>query len=284
MTDATKTKFYFVDESGDGTLFNDRGTVLVGTEGCSRFFVVGLLDVADESALHIQMEALRTALLQDPFLKRMRQLQPERKQTALAFHAKDDPVEVRREVFALLLRHDVRFSAVVKSKIRVTDYVRNRNRTDSDYRYHPNELYDFTLRRLFRQRLHKHDAYHVTYAIRGSRERSTEFKVALESARDAFVQSRNLDSTSALTVEAKWPRQSAGLQAVDYFLWALQRVYERPDEHGNDRYLSALWEAGKISLVVDMDDTRDHPYGRYYTEKKPLFPAALPSVEGYRNG
>jgi hypothetical protein len=59
-------------------------------------------------------------------------------------------------------------------------------------------------------------------------------------------------------------KQAIGLQAVDYFLWALQRLYER----GEERY----WEyvGSKVSLVHDVDDTRENDYGVYYTKKNPL--------------
>ena len=43
-------RYYFVDEGGDGILFSRKGKVLVGTEGCSRFFILGLLDVPNPSA------------------------------------------------------------------------------------------------------------------------------------------------------------------------------------------------------------------------------------------
>ena len=108
-------------------------------------------------------------------------------------------------------------------------------------------------------------------------------KQALESARDGFVQEKQLDTNSALEVVPSRPQHEAGLQAVDYFLWALQRVYEHRTEQGCDRYLNALWEAGKVSLVVDADDKRKAEYGAYYTRKKPLQAAALLAVEEYRN-
>jgi hypothetical protein len=56
---------------------------------------------------------------------------------------------------------------------------------------------------------------------------------------------------------------------VDYFLWMLQRFYERRE----DRYLEFLWP--QFSLVHDLDDTRQNAYGVYYTQKKPLTSAAL---------
>lgn len=57
--------------------------------------------------------------------------------------------------------------------------------------------------------------------------------------------------------------------AVDYFTWALQRLYER----GEDRYVTFLWSA--FRMVQDIGDTREAGYGVYYTQKKPLNAAAL---------
>jgi hypothetical protein len=63
--------------------------------------------------------------------------------------------------------------------------------------------------------------------------------------------------------------QNGGLQAVDYFLWALQRFCERSE----DRYLEFLYP--QFSMVRDLDDKRLHPYGSYYNQKKPLTLAAF---------
>jgi hypothetical protein len=70
------------------------------------------------------------------------------------------------------------------------------------------------------------------------------------------------------------PAEHAGLQVTDYFLWALQRLYERRE----DRYLELLWPS--FCLVHDLDDTRDKTYGVYYTKKKPLTLAALEELPG----
>ena len=60
------------------------------------------------------------------------------------------------------------------------------------------------------------------------------------------------------------PQNSTGLQAVDYFLWALQRLYERKEK----RYWQFVLPS--VSLVHDVDDTRNNDYGEYYTKKDPL--------------
>ncbi len=105
----TSIRHYFVDEAGDGTLFNKRGRIIVGTEGCSRFFILGLLDVLGPESLAREMEELRARLLADPYFKGVPSMQPEAKKTALAFHAKDDVPEVRREVFYLTVAPQTAF-------------------------------------------------------------------------------------------------------------------------------------------------------------------------------
>jgi hypothetical protein len=167
----------------------------------------------------LDLNKLRAALLADPYFKNVPSMQPEAKKTALYFHAKDDLPEVRREVFALLQRHPIRFSAVIRDKKSVVDYVRSRNERDTTYRYQPNELYDYAVRRLFKERLHKHDGYNICFAIRGNSPRTAAFRQALEQARDRFAHERGLAMTSQLNVKAAYPTTETALQAVDYFLW-----------------------------------------------------------------
>jgi len=266
---APSTKHYFVDEAGDPVLFDGKGRVLIGTEGCSSYFAVGLLDVADAVKLTAELNQLRAGLLADPYFKNVPSMQPEAKKTALYFHAKDDLPEVRREVFKLLPRHELKFSAIVRNKQAVLDYVRARNERDTAYRYNPDELYDHAVRRLFKERLHKHDGYAIRFAIRGNSHRTAAFQAALESARNRFARARGIPITSKLDVKACRPTDEPALQAVDYFLWALQRTFEKRE----DRYLELLWP--QCSLVVDVDDTRAAEYGEYYTKQKPLKAAAL---------
>jgi hypothetical protein len=39
-----------------------------------------------------------------------------------------------------------------------------------------------------------------------------------------------------------------------------------------DRFLNLIWPQTK--LIIDVDDTRDKPYGAYYTQANPLTLAA----------
>lgn len=263
-------RFYFVDEAGDSTLFSQKGSVIIGKEGCSRFFILGLLDVPDFQALGAEMNALRARLLADSYFEGIPSMRPDGRKTALAFHAKDDLPEVRREVFALLKQTPgLRFFAVVADKLRVVEYVRQRNELDSTYRYKPNELYDYLVRRLFKDRLHKDGGYDIYFFKRGASNRTLALMQALLLARQHFQGQWGITSNAPINVSAANPAAYPGLQAVDYFLWSLQRLYESNE----DRYVTYLWDS--FSLVHDIDDTRQAGYGVYYTQKKPLTEAAL---------
>jgi hypothetical protein len=263
-------RHYFVDEGGDGTLFANRGRVIVGTPGCSRFFMLGLLDVADPEALENAFDELRARLMADPYFNGVPSMSADGKKTALAFHAKDDIPEIRKEVFELLRRMDgLRFFAVVTDKKSVLEYVRQQNERSSTYHYQPNELYDYLVRRLFKDRLHQDGGYEIMFSKRGKSDRTTALKQALDSARQRFANQWGISSNAPMQVSAGIPLDHAGLQAVDYFTWSLQRLYEMKE----DRYVSYLWPS--FHLVQDLDDKRKAGYGVYYTQKKPLNAASL---------
>jgi hypothetical protein len=255
---------YFVDEAGDPVLFNSKKQVVVGTEGCSTYFILGLLDIADSVQLDREMAELRSRLMSDSYLKSVPSMQLERQKTAIAFHAKDDIPEVRREVYALLMRHEMRFFAVIRDKHRIVRLVQEHNKRSPRYRYQTNQLYDRCVSRLFKERLHKDDGYTICFSKRGAKDRTAALKAALETARNNFRHSWGIQPTGPIDVCPMLARQSAGLQAVDYFLWALQRLYER----GEARYWEFVWSA--VSLVHDVDDIGQHDYGEYYTQKNPL--------------
>ena len=266
----SSVRHYFIDEAGDSTLFSAKGKVLIGTEGCSRFFILGLLDVPNPMELQRSFDDLRGRLMNDPYFRDVPSMQEKARKTALAFHANNDLPEVRREVFPLLRNMDgLSFFAVVADKWRALEYVRQRNETNPHYRYHPNRLYDYLIPRLFKERLHQCSRYDIIFSKRGKSDRAAALRQGLEKARNDFAERQNILGDVSLKVSVATPKQHAGLQAVDYFVWALQRLYER----GEDRYVKYLWKA--FRLVQDIDDRRAAGYGVYYTQKKPLDAAAL---------
>ncbi|MEX1225095.1 MAG: DUF3800 domain-containing protein [Pirellulales bacterium] len=261
---------YYVDEAGDPTLFNRKGKLIVGTPGCSRFFILGKLDVQSPDELAGALYDLRQRLLADPYFAGVPSMSTDRRKTAKMFHAKDDVAEVRRDVFRLLLDFDVRFYAVVRDKRVIAEKVLEFNRKRPAYRYHPNQLYDRCVPTLFEDRLHKGEAYRIIFAKRGSSDRTDAFEHGLREAKAKFQRKWGIESAAPIEVVASDPSQIHCLQAIDYFLWATQRCFER----GEHRYLDLMWD--KVGLIIDKDDTRQRRSGEYYPRRRRI-------VEGFRN-
>lgn len=231
---------------------------------CSNYFILGKLDIADPVSLGAALDALRSKLLADPYFKRVPSMQPEQRKTALGFHAKDDIAEVRREVFRVLMEADVRFYAVVRSKADLVAYVKRQNEVDATYRYKGDQLYDTLVEELFRRYHPLADELNICFAKRGNRARTHAFRSAIEKAEARFESEYGLRRSAKVSIVASTPVESGGLQAVDYFLWALQRYYERKDE----RYAELIWP--KVIEVHDLDGIEDGRKGVVYNKKRPL--------------
>ena len=259
---------YFVDEAGDPTLFARRRHPIVGQEGCSNYIILGKLEVDDPDSLNRDLESLRAELLADPYFKSVPSMQPDEGKTAVMFHAKDDLPEVRYRVLKLLASQAVSFYAVVQDKHRLVEQVLARNQADPDYWYRENELYDDLVHHLFKSRFHRGDHFEICFARRGKSDRTAALQLALDQARQTYEQTWGVRTKTTIHIRASTPRDSGGLQAVDYFLWALQRLYEK----GEDRFWEVVRPQGKV--VYDMDDTRTAAHGSYYTPSNPLTLAA----------
>lgn len=264
------TATYYVDEAGDGVLFGPKGRNRLADPDAAQFFMLGMVRCDCDAEAAAALAKLRGELLAHPLYSSIHSFKPAAGKTFRAFHAKDDHVEIRSKVFELLLTLDFKFYAVVKDMRAVLRYVEDRNRMDGGYRYHPNELYDLTVRMLFKHRLHKHDQYRITFARRGKSDRTKALEDHLEQTRRKFLQEQSLQHEPTLEILPSYPWEQPCLQIADYCLWALQRCYERHEA----RFLHALWP--KVSIIHDVDDPLGKGYGSYLTRKgAPLDPEKI---------
>jgi hypothetical protein len=262
---------YYVDEAGDPNIFNKRGRVIIGSEGCSRYFLLGFLEVPNPQQLSNEMHALHQELLNDPYFKNVPSMQPANRKTAVAFHAKDDPPEVRREVFRLLQRYsELKFFAAVKDKEEELTYSYAQQRQNPTYRYNANQLYEFLIWRSFKGCLHKADEYHVYFASRGNKRRTQALMDALHIARQKSLRKNNGEPLGPIHVDVIPSKHHYTLQAVDYFCWALIRFFEKRE----DRYLEYL--RPQFRMIVDLSDKRRTGAGMHYSQKRPLTLSSLP--------
>ncbi len=249
---------FYVDEAGDGVLFGSKGRDRLSDPDAQRFFMLGMVRCADDEAAGTALNRLRKDLLENPLYESIPSMQPDARKTARAFHAKDDHPEIRAKVFELLVGLDFRVYAVIKDMRAVRSYVQNRNRMHANYRYTPNELYDLTVRMLFKQRLHKHDGYRITFARRGKSDRTRTLRNELEKTRRCFLEEQKKNHDPEIEIRPSYPWEEPCLQVADYCLWALQRCYERHES----RFIRALWS--KVSLLHDVDDPDGKNYGTYF--------------------
>jgi hypothetical protein len=253
---------YYVDEAGDLTLFNKRGHVIIGKPGVSRVFMVGVAYLPDPDLANQRFENLRADLLADPYFKGVPSMQPQEKKTALYFHAKDDLAEVRREVFKVLPELGAKVVVVIKRKdylVKVAHLLLRRQSKLS-----PDDVYDDLVKRLFKNLLHKANENRIVFAHRGKTIRQNALEDAIRRAKLNFEKSTGISSVSKITIRSGYPSQYTGLQIIDYYLWALQRLFER----GEDRFFHLL--APGYRLIMDLDDTRNKPYGEWYSDSNPL--------------
>lgn len=280
MTPESNIAHYFVDEAGDTTLFNRRGKIVVGEEGVSHLFMVGVAHLPDVAQAETELAHLRAALLADPYFKGVPSMRAEEQKTARCFHAKNDLPEVRREVFKLLPGFNATVQVAIRRKAALAEAVKLMNKLG--HRYRPDDLYDDLVHRVFKNLLNRAEQNHICFARRGSSPRAQALRLALAKARTGLDPER-LPKMSALPpgarpdfearhgfppddsqIVAAYPHESAGLQVVDYYLWALHRLLIK----GEERFFATV--ADGFKLIMDLDDQRNHEIGEWYSEAHPL--------------
>ncbi len=258
-----KIHYYYVDEAGDLTIFDRKGRIVVGNEGVSNYFMVGVANIMDPPKANEELERLRTELLNDPYFRGVPSMQKNAQKTALTFHAKNDLQEVRREVFKLLQKIETKVQVVIRRKQVIAD-IASRSYRYTGKKFDTNSVYDDLIKRLFKNMLHKADENKIYYARRGNKKREGAFYNAIEKAKLNFERKWQISVDKPISIMACYPDESIGLQIIDYYLWALQRLYERREE----RFFNLLRK--NYRLIMDIDDKRNKEYGEWYSDRNPL--------------
>jgi hypothetical protein len=232
-----KERWYFVDEAGDLN-FYAKGSrkVIVGTEGCSRVFLLGYFRVCDPQVVRAKLAEVRLAIFNDRYLQPI----PSVKKSLVSFHAKDDCPEVRHLVYSALQTIDFRAQIIVARK--------REEHFREDFECSDDKLYDRTVTTLFGNQLHIAERNYIVFARRGTKTRQYALRDAVQTAVDRFRKKFSDATETEVSVVTSRPLQEPALQAADYILWAVQRAYEKREM----RYFEAMRE--KIQLVKDIYD------------------------------
>ncbi|MGB8643612.1 MAG: DUF3800 domain-containing protein [Anaerolineae bacterium] len=245
------TNWFFVDESGDPTFYDENGTLIVGQPGCSPILILGFIETTDPHAIRRALARLHGEIESDEYLKGI----PSLSKTKIAFHAKDDVAEVRQAVFRLIRTLDFKAQFVV---------ARKRERVFRRV-FHANEkeFYDYLVTILFENVLHRYTENRIYFSQRGSRVRQARLEQAIQASVAKFEKKWNRPVTSVIQVAPQTMLGEPCLQLVDYMNWAVYQAFVKRDM----RYYHYVTD--KVSLLVDRYDHEKYPKN-WYTSSNPF--------------
>jgi hypothetical protein len=243
--------WYFVDESGDPTYYDRKGNLIVGQAGCSPILILGFIETRRPDSIRQAVLELQQEIVRDPYFQEF----PSLKKTAVAFHAKDDVLEIRYRFFKHLASLDFQAQFVVARKIERV--FRNSFQAKED------AFYDHLITHLFQNVMHRYQRSFIYFAKRGSRDRQAPLSGAIRRGIERFEQKWSAQVTTTYKVEAQTPTGEPCLSVIDYMNWAVYRAFTR----GEMRYYRVVEE--KVSLLVDLYDTTKYPRN-WYTRKNPF--------------
>ena len=225
--------------------------------------MVGVARIPDPVMVDQALAELRTNLLADPRFKNIPSMQPLARKTALFFHAKDDWCDVRNEVFKLLPKFGSKITVAIRRKMEIAPYSQQLYNSFGT-KLNVNEIYDDLIKRLFKNLLHKANENHIVFARRGKGTREAALTDAIARARKNFESQWGISTKSLIKIVPAYPHEFGGLQVIDYYLWALQRLYER----NQDEFFNSL--VRDYRLIMELDDQRNKEYGEWYKDSNPL--------------
>lgn len=255
----TPTKHRFLDEAGDTTFYGKGKKLIIGNEGVSKSFIIGMVKFKQPlHDLRQRIIELQKAVEQDPYYKDVPSIVKKAQKGGYFFHAKDDLPEVRRTFFDFIKTLDCRYEAVVARKIPEL-FIKKHNSKEA-------EFYADLLSHLLKNKLELGEKLVLNIAKRGSSTRHTTLAMALDKATRRFIKrfpDKQIETKVVFNIQS--PSDEPLLNIADYLCWAIQRVFER----GEVRFYEFLID--KVSLVIDLYDREKWKGSRnYYTKNNPL--------------
>ncbi|HMH24544.1 MAG TPA: DUF3800 domain-containing protein [Puia sp.] len=252
---ATFTYHYFLDEAGDSTFYGKGKTPILGGEGVSGCFILGLLKINEPlDGIRKKVIDLQNQIAADPYYDKILSILKKKAAHGYYLHAKDDVPEVRKSAYELIQRIDCSFEAVVARKLYyLYEHKHNGNQA---------EFYADLLSHLLKKRLWKYDRLVLNIAEQRRCTALNNLQKGLNKAM-AYSKSRYLGRTNNYKVvfNVQKPTTEPLLNIADYLCWSIQRVFET----GETRYYDYI--SNKISVVWDIYDFAGTRNGQNYYSK-----------------
>ena len=243
----TKVRYFFVDESGDPVFYNKKKKLIIEKAGVAPILMIGYIRTNHPEILRKELSNLRKKFIDSGFYDEY----PSFKKTKIAFHAKDDVPEIRKEVFDLISKLNFMAMIVVARKKESIFEKRHKKNT--------NKFYFDIVQKLFKESLHKSKKNVIYFSRKDNKTRQKLFDDAIELAKLTFSNENDIEVNSHIEVLIQTPSDETCLQIIDYVNWAIYRAYTK----GEMRYFNIIKD--KIALIHDIYDYKAED--RWYTKK-----------------
>lgn len=235
----------FLDEAGDTTFYGKGKIPLLGSEGVSKYFLLGILKVNEPlEIIRSKVIDLQNHIIDDPYFCNIPSINKKKINNGYFLHAKDDIPEVRKMAYELINSIDCNFKAVIGRK----DY----NIYEKKHNGNQAEFYADMLSSLLHENIAGYEMLVLNIA---SRSRCTTNINLEKGLQKALLVEKNNSSKGINNCEVKFnvqrPTTEPIINIADYFLWAIQRMAEKKEK----RYFEYLSnKIDKITYLYNFED------------------------------
>ena len=254
-----ETHHRFLDEAGDTTFFGKGRKVILGDNGVSLAFSIGMVKInRDLSDARKEVVALQKQIESDDYLNVLPSIRKKIDDGGFFFHATDDTPEVRERFFKYIRNLDCSMEMIVARK-EPERFIKKHNSQES-------EFYADVLSHLIKNKLKLGNKLVLNISHRANSTSNKNLQAALIKAFSRAEKKYNPDDLiTRVSFNVQKHRTDPLLNVADYMCWSVQRVFEK----GDTRYYDFLKE--RISLVVDLYDTENYAQNKnYYRRNNPL--------------
>jgi hypothetical protein len=233
----------FLDEAGDMTFYGKGRVPILGEQGVSHCFILGMVKFhTDILPIRQKLFEMQNSIPQNPYYRNVPSVRKRVNKGGFYFHAKDDLPELRKEFFDFVQTLDCSFYAVVARK--------NYGIFERKHHGKSNEMYADLLSHLIEEEQYD-NSERIVYNI-ASLQSTTDFvnlKLAFDKAKIRYKQA---NPTQEFEKKIDFNVQPFAveplLSVVDYLCWAVQRKYET--EEG--RFMDYM--ENKIVKIIELYD------------------------------
>jgi hypothetical protein len=259
MNTEAYTYHRFLDEAGDTTFYGKGKAPIIGNEGSSHCFILGMLKINEPlNEVRQKVIKLQQDISENPYFSGVPSIDKRKSANGYFLHAKDDLPEVRKMAFDLIKSMDCSFEAVVGRKI-PSLYEKKHNGKES-------EFYADLLSHLLKNKLNAYPKLVLNISHRSKCTTHSNLQKGLNKASNrAHSKSPDKANNCNIVFNVQQPTTEPLLNVSDYFCWSIQRVFER----GETRYYDYI--SDQVAMVQDLYDIEKWKGGlNYYNRQRKL--------------